>query len=79
MKYLSQEFDINVLNLVKQKWFYRYEYMRDFESLNKNYVAKKGFIALADKKKLVTKNMNMFLIGGKNLKWKGWRIITTCI
>ena len=43
---MSQEFDINVLNLVKQKWFYRYEYMSDFESLNKNYVAKKGFIAL---------------------------------
>ena len=50
------------------------------ESLNKNYVAKKGFIALLlIKKKLVTKNMTMFLIGGKNLKWKGWRIITTCI
>ena len=29
--------------------------------------------------KLVTKNMNMFLMFGKNLKWKRWNIITTCI
>ena len=30
-KYLSQEFDNNVLDLVKQKGFYPYEYMSDFE------------------------------------------------
>ena len=30
-KYLSQEFDNNVLDLVKQKWFYSYEYMRGSE------------------------------------------------
>ena len=29
-KYLSQEFDNNVLDLVKQKGFYPYEYMNDF-------------------------------------------------
>ena len=29
--------------------------------------------------KLVTKNMNMFLMFAKNLKWKRWNIITTCI
>ena len=28
-KYLSQEFDIKVLDLVKQKGFYPYEYMRN--------------------------------------------------
>ena len=28
--YLSQEFDNNVLDLFKQKIFYRYEYMSDF-------------------------------------------------
>ena len=31
--YLSQEFDTNVLNLVKQKGFYPYEYMSGFEKL----------------------------------------------
>ena len=29
-KYLSQEFDNNVLDLVKQKGFYPYEYINDF-------------------------------------------------
>ena len=30
-KYLSQEFDNNVLDLVKQKGFYPYKYTSDFE------------------------------------------------
>ena len=30
-KYLSQEFNNNVLDLVKQKGFYTYEYVSDFE------------------------------------------------
>ena len=30
-KYLSQEFDNNVLDLFKQKGFYPYEYISDFE------------------------------------------------
>ena len=29
-KYLSQEFDNNILDLVKNKGFYPYEYMSDF-------------------------------------------------
>ena len=29
LKYLSQEFDDNVLDVVKQKGFYPYEYMSD--------------------------------------------------
>ena len=31
LKYLSQDFDNNILDLVKQKAFYLYEYMSDFE------------------------------------------------
>ena len=30
-KYLSQEFESNVLDLVKVKGFYHYEYMSDFK------------------------------------------------
>ena len=30
-KYLTQELDNNVLGLVKEKWFYTYEYKSDFE------------------------------------------------
>ena len=32
-KYLSQEFDNNVLDLVKQKGFYPYKYMSDLRKL----------------------------------------------
>ena len=35
--YLSKEFDNNVLDLVKRKGFYPYEYMSDFEKFKKNY------------------------------------------
>ena len=33
-KHLSQEFDNNVLDLVKQNRFYPYEYMSDFEKFD---------------------------------------------
>ena len=45
-KDLSQEFDNNVLDLVKQKAFYAYEYMNDFKILQIKYQAKKIFIIL---------------------------------
>ena len=32
---LSQEFDSNVLDLVKQKGFYQYEYMSSFNKFSK--------------------------------------------
>ena len=39
-KYLSQEFDDNVLDLVSQKYFYSYEYMTGFETFKaKNMVS----------------------------------------
>ena len=38
---MSQEFDNNVLDLVKQKGFYPYEYMADSE---KELSSKKSFI-----------------------------------
>ena len=43
-KYLNQEFDGKLLNLVKQKGFYPHEYMSDFKSLKKNFQAKKSCI-----------------------------------
>ena len=44
-KYLSQEFDNNVLDLVKQMGFYPYEYMSDFETFKEEFLLKEGFIA----------------------------------
>ena len=43
-KFLSQEFDNNLLDLVKQKGFYPYEYMSGFENLKKNFVSKKSLL-----------------------------------
>ena len=42
-KYLSQEFDTNVLDLVKQKGFYPYEYMSGFEKFKEELPSKEKF------------------------------------
>ena len=41
-KYLSQEVGNNVLDLVKQKAFYPYEYMTDFENFKKEVPSKEN-------------------------------------
>ena len=56
-KYLSQEFDNNVLDLVQQKGFYPYEYMSDFEKFKEQLANKENFYSSLRGKKLVTKNM----------------------
>ena len=45
-KYLSQEFDNNVVDLVKQKGFYPYKYMSDFEKFEEVLPSKENFIVL---------------------------------
>ena len=40
LKYLSQELNNNALHLVKQKGFYPYEYMRDFEKFEEQLPSK---------------------------------------
>ena len=42
-KCLSQEFDNNVLDLVKQKGFYPYEYINDFEKFKEKLPSKEKF------------------------------------
>ena len=42
-KHLSQEFDDNILDLVKQKGFYLYEYMSDFEKFKEELSSKERF------------------------------------
>ena len=39
-KYLSQEFDTNALDLVKQKGFYPYKYMNGFENVKEKLPTK---------------------------------------
>ena len=42
-KYLSQEFDSSILNLVKQEGFYPYEYMSSFERFEEKLPSKENF------------------------------------
>ena len=45
-KYLSEEFNKNKLDLVKQKGFYPFEYVSDFEKFKEELPRKKNFIVL---------------------------------
>ena len=75
--HLVEEFDSNVLGLVKEKGFYAYEYMRGFEKFKEQLSKKENFYSLTGKK-IVIKSMGMFLRYGINLKWRKWKIIPTC-
>ena len=50
-KYLSQEFDKNKLDLVKQKGFYPYEYMTDSEKFKEKLSSKEKFYSSLTGKK----------------------------
>ena len=67
-KYFSQEFDANILDLVKQKGFYPYESMRDFEKFKEELPRKEKFYSSLTSKEIVIKNMNMFLRFGIHFK-----------
>ena len=50
-KYLSHEFENNVLDLVKQRVFYPYKYMSNFEKFKEELPSKEKFYSsLTDKK-----------------------------
>ena len=53
-KYFSQESDKNKLDLVKQKGFYPYEYMTDFQKFQEKLPSKDKFYGSLTGKKLVT-------------------------
>ena len=68
-KNLSQEYDYNVLDLVKQKGYFPYEYIRNFEKFKEEAPSKKKIYSTKLRgRKLVSKNMNMFLRFGTNFK-----------
>ena len=76
---MSQKFDNNVLDLLERKRFYPYEYMSDFEKFQEKFPSKEMFYSYYLIEALLTNNMNMFSMFGINLKWKRWKIVTTCI
>ena len=58
---MSQEFDDNVLDRVKQKRFYCYGYMGDFEKFKEELTSKEKFRnSLTGRKITGVKNMIMF-------------------
>ena len=58
MKYFSQEFENNVLDLVKQKEFYPYEYMTNFKNFKEQLPSKEKFYILLTGKKNSNKEYN---------------------
>ena len=69
-KYLSQEFDSNVVDLVKQKRF--------LEKFEERLPIKGKFYSSLTGKNMVIKSMNIPLKFGMDMKWKKWNIIVTC-
>ena len=51
-KDLSQEFDNNLLDLIKKKGFYPYEYMSDFEKFKEELPSKENFYSTLTEKKV---------------------------
>ena len=68
LKYLGQEFDTNVLILVKQKGFYSYEYVSEFKKFNEEFPSKRKLYSLLKGNKIVIKSMDMFLTFEINLE-----------
>ena len=55
VKYLSQECDSKILDLVKQEGFYPYEYMSDFKKFKEQLPSKEKFHSLLTSKKISDK------------------------
>ena len=59
-KYLSKEFDNKVLDLIKQKGFYPYEYVSDFEKFKEKLPSKEKFYSsLTGNNKFLNKSLTV--------------------
>ena len=68
LRYLSQEFDSNVLYLVKEKGFYPSEYLSNFEKFEEESPTKKTFYSLLTDRKISDKEYEHVLIIWNKLK-----------
>ena len=66
---MSQEFDKNVLDLVKQKGFYLYEYMSDFQKFKEESPSKEKFYSSLTDRKITGKEFLMLMFNILNV-WK---------
>ena len=69
-KYLSHEFDNNVLDLVKQIGFYPYEYMSDFEKFKEELPRKEEFYGPLTNRKISDKEYEHVLNVWKKFEMK---------
>ena len=69
-KYLSQEFDNNKLDRVKQKAFYPYEYMSDFKMFKEELPCKDMLCSSLTDRKVSDKEYEHVFNGWKKLKGK---------
>ena len=69
-KYLSQEFDDNILDLVQQKGFYPYDYMSDFEKFKEEFPSKERFYSWLTYKKISYKEYDYDLKVGNKFEMK---------
>ena len=76
---MSQEFNNNVVDIVKEKGLHLYDYMSDFQKFKEELPRKENFSNLLTDKKLMAKNVNIFLILEKNLNENDEKIIMTCM
>ena len=74
---MSQEFDKNVLDLVKQKGFYLYEYMSNFEKFKEESPSKEKFYSSLTDRKITGKEFLMLMFNILNV-WKSNSTIRIC-
>ena len=65
---MSQEFDNNVLDLVKQNGFYPYECMNDFGKFKEELPCKEAFYSLLTERKISDKEYEHVVMFEINLK-----------
>ena len=66
---MSQEFDKNILDLVKQKGFYLYEYMSNFEKFKEESPSKEKFYSSLTDRQITGKEFLMLMFNILNV-WK---------
>ena len=69
-KYLIQKFDNNILDLLKQKGFYPYEYMNDFEKSKEGFPSKEKFYSSLTYRKTDDKEYEPVLNVSKKFEMK---------
>ena len=77
-RYLSQELDNNVLDLVKQKEFYPYKYMSDFKKFKEQLPSKEKFYSSLTGKRISKKEYDHFLKVWNKFEMKMMKIYHVC-